>query len=116
MPKKIDWYYHRNGCTTCKRAQGFLEGHDIIINEMVIANKNKLGPDDALRLASEVSRIVVAKGRKVITFDMKKDPPDNETLLKAMLGPTGNLRAPTVKRGRTLFVGFDEGAYGAAFV
>jgi hypothetical protein len=25
-----------------------------------------------------------------------------------MLGPTGNLRAPTLRAGRTLLVGFDE--------
>jgi hypothetical protein len=28
-----------------------------------------------------------------------------------MLGPTGNLRAPTLRAGRTLVVGFDEEAY-----
>jgi arsenate reductase-like glutaredoxin family protein len=40
-----------------------------------------------------------------------KKPPDEETLLKAMLGPTGNLRAPIVRRGQTLIVGFNDGAY-----
>jgi hypothetical protein len=28
-----------------------------------------------------------------------------------MLGPTGNLRAPTLRVGRTLLVGFDEDTY-----
>ena len=28
-----------------------------------------------------------------------------------MLGPTGNLRAPTLRVGRTLLVGFDEETY-----
>lgn len=28
-----------------------------------------------------------------------------------MLGPTGNLRAPTLRVGRTLVVGFDEETY-----
>jgi len=28
-----------------------------------------------------------------------------------MLGPTRNLRAPTLRVGRTLVVGFDEGTY-----
>lgn len=45
---------------------------------------------------------------------MKRDPPDETTLLKAMLGPTGNLRAPTLRIGRTLLVGFNEDAYAAA--
>ena len=41
---------------------------------------------------------------------MKKDRPDDDVVAAHLLGPTGNLRAPTVRVGRTLFVGFvDEG-------
>jgi arsenate reductase-like glutaredoxin family protein len=58
----------------------------------------------------------VSKGKKVVMFDMKKDPPDQETLLSAMLGPTGNLRAPCVRRGKTLLVGFNENAYREALL
>ena len=32
-----------------------------------------------------------------------------------MLGPTGNLRAPTFKAGRTLVIGFDEATYRELF-
>jgi hypothetical protein len=32
-----------------------------------------------------------------------------------MLGPTGNLRAPTARVGKTLVVGFNEEAYGRIF-
>ena len=53
----------------------------------------------------------MAKGKKVVHFDMKKDKPDNETLLAHMLGPTGNLRAPTFTVGKTLVVGFEEETY-----
>ena len=42
---------------------------------------------------------------------MKKEPPDDATLAAHVLGPTGNLRAPTVRRGKTLLVGFSEEAY-----
>jgi hypothetical protein len=55
------------------------------------------GRDDALRLVAAASKVIVAKGRKLTTFDLKKNPPDEATLLAAMLGPTGNLRAPAVK-------------------
>jgi hypothetical protein len=44
-------------------------------------------------------------------FNMKKDPPDDETLAAHILGPTGNLRAPTIRVGKTLLVGFSEEAY-----
>jgi hypothetical protein len=42
---------------------------------------------------------------------MRRDPPDDETLAAHLLGPTGNLRAPSVLKGRTLLVGFNEEAY-----
>lgn len=42
---------------------------------------------------------------------MKKDAPDDDTLLAHLLGPTGNLRAPTIRKGKTLYVGFSEEAY-----
>lgn len=44
-------------------------------------------------------------------FDLVRDRPDDETLLTRLLGPTGNLRAPTVRVGATLIVGFNEEAY-----
>jgi hypothetical protein len=75
------------------------------------AGKERRGRDEALALARTVDRVVAARGKKVVTFDMKKDPPDDETLLTHLLGPTGNLRAPTFRRGKTLVVGFSEAAY-----
>ena len=44
-------------------------------------------------------------------FDLKKDKPAQAELLKAIIGPSGNLRAPTWRRGRMLVVGFNEDAY-----
>ena len=55
--------------------------------------------------------LIAAKGKKVETFDLKTDRPDDATLLARMMGPTGNLRAPTARVGRTLVVGFNEEAY-----
>ena len=72
--------------------------------------KAKLGRADALRLARAASTVVVAKGKKVVTFDMKKDRPSDKALADHMLGPTGNLRAPVIQKGRTLLVGFNEDA------
>jgi arsenate reductase-like glutaredoxin family protein len=42
---------------------------------------------------------------------MKTGAPKDADLLKAILGPTGNLRAPTIRRGQTLLVGFSEEVY-----
>jgi len=75
------------------------------------AKQEPRGHQDALELAKAVHKIVVAKGKKVVTFSMKTDPPDDETLLSHLLGPTGNLPAPTLRKGKTLLVGFSEEAY-----
>jgi hypothetical protein len=75
------------------------------------AGKQRRGRDEALALARTADRVIVARGKKVVAFDMKKDPPDDDTLAAHLLGPTGNLRAPTLRRGRTLLVGFSEEAY-----
>lgn len=71
----------------------------------------KLGRAEALTIARAASRVVAAKGKNVVAFDMKKAPPDEETLLSAMLGPTGNLRAPTLRVGKTVLIGFNESMY-----
>ena len=56
-------------------------------------------------------KLVVARGKNVNEVDLKKDRPDDESLIKLMLGPTGNLRAPTMKVGKTVLVGFNADAY-----
>jgi len=63
-------------------------------------------------LPKKVSRIIAGKGKKITSLDMKKDKPDEETLAGILLGPTGNLRAPTMIVGNTMLVGFNEEAYG----
>ena len=80
---------------------------------MADAKKDRRGRAEALALAKSVGAIIVAKGKKLVTFDMKHDPPDDDTLAAHLLGPTGNLRAPALRRGATLYIGFNEDAYRA---
>lgn len=75
------------------------------------ARKTRLDAKKALELASEAAEIYVVKGKRVAHIDMRKDPPDDKTLASLLLGPTGNLRSPTLRKGRTLIVGFDETTY-----
>ncbi len=74
------------------------------------ASKERRGRAEALALAKEAKIIHVARGKKIVTFDMKS-PPDDDTLVAHLLGPSGNLRAPTIRKGSTLYVGFNEDAY-----
>ena len=59
--------------------------------------------------------MIVAKGKKVHTLVISKDKPSDDELLHHMLGPTGNLRAPTIRAGKTLIVGFNDNAYRTLF-
>jgi len=53
----------------------------------------------------------VARGKKVLTFRPGKDDFDADELSKVAIGPSGNLRAPTLRAGKTWYVGFSEEAY-----
>jgi arsenate reductase-like glutaredoxin family protein len=77
----------------------------------VDARKQTLQEKEALELARSADEIYSMKGKRIIHVDLKKEKVDDENLKGLLLGPTGNLRAPTLRRGRTLLVGFDEATY-----
>jgi len=54
----------------------------------------------------------VAKGRKTVHVDLKSDRPSDEELLSMMLGRTGKLRAPTIRAGKKVIVGFNADLLG----
>ncbi len=67
----------------------------------------RLGLKDALEMLKGADLLIAARGKKVERIDLA----DKATVERLMLGPTGNLRAPTLRVGRTLVVGFDEETY-----
>jgi hypothetical protein len=69
----------------------------------------KLGRDDAAAMAKKASLVVVAKGKKVSTFEPGGKAPAE--VVDAMLGPTGNLRAPTIRKGSLVLVGFNDDVF-----
>jgi arsenate reductase-like glutaredoxin family protein len=83
----------------------------VSVTETVDARKVRIDADDALALLDGVERLVAARGKKIEVFDLKKDRPADAALLARLMGPTGNLRAPTARVGKTLVVGFNEEAY-----
>jgi arsenate reductase-like glutaredoxin family protein len=84
-----------------------LEAHDIAVAETVNASQ-KLGRQDALSLARQAKRLIAAKGKKVTVVDVTSKTPSDDELAALMLGPTGNLRAPTLRVGQTLLVGYND--------
>ena len=96
---------------TCKKAQGFLGQDDVTVTETVDATKVRFTGADALKLLAGIRTLIAARGKKTDAFDLTQSRPDDQTLLGFLLGPTGNLRAPTARVGTTLIVGFNEEAY-----
>jgi hypothetical protein len=82
-----------------------------VSNTTVDAKKSRFDSSDALKLVAGADELIVSKGRKVIQVNLRKDKPTKEDLLGLLLGPTGNLRAPTFKVGKTVVVGFEEDMY-----
>ncbi|MBM3759322.1 MAG: hypothetical protein FJW36_03645 [Acidobacteria bacterium] len=77
--------------------------------EQVDAKKRPIDGEGARAILGAASDVYVAKGKKVLHFSMKSA--SMEEVLAVALGPTGNLRAPTFRKGKTVVVGFEEGAY-----
>jgi arsenate reductase-like glutaredoxin family protein len=107
----FDWYYHRRNCTTCTRSQDYLTANKLSTKDLVDARKTRIGRKEALDMAKQADNIYATKGTKVVHLDLKKDKPDDDTIAAVLIGPSGNLRAPTIRKGRTLIVGFEPSMY-----
>jgi hypothetical protein len=81
----------------------------------VNASKQKYTGDDLAELFDGAKTVTVAKGKKVLEFDLTGTDPGDAELQKAALGPTGNLRAPALKTGKRWLIGFHEEAYAEVF-
>lgn len=89
-----------------------MEARNIEVKEKIPASR-KLQRDDAQNLLANASSMTVSKGKKVQDFKGGKSAADEA--VDAMLGSTGNLRAPAIVVGKKLLVGFNEEAYAAVF-
>lgn len=79
------------------------------------ARKTRLAQADALALLKDVDEVYASKGKKLVHLNLRESQPDPAALAAVLLGPTGNLRAPTLRVGRTLLVGFDEPTFRSVF-
>lgn len=74
---------------------------------MQSTGKEPIEGKDALAVLDGVKDLYVAKGRKSLHFDLKKDRPSDDELLGMLLGRSGKLRAPALRSGDRLIVGFN---------
>jgi len=87
------------------RADEFLAGRRIAVRETVDARKQRYGVEDLRELLRGCRRVIAVKGKKRLEFDLAQGF-DAEALSDAVIGPTGGLRAPTIRVGSTALVGF----------
>lgn len=80
------------------------------------AKKAKLSFADGKRLLAGVDYLSAAKGKKVVHLDLRRGLPSDEELSAVLLGPTGNLRAPLLRVGRHLLVGFASELYASVLL
>ena len=66
-------------------------------------------------MVREAHCLIAAKGKKVTTIDLRTTPPADDVLAGLMLGPTGNLRAPIMRIGQTILVGYNDQAFTEIF-
>lgn len=83
----------------------------MVVGEQGDAKKERFDREASILLARAASELYVARGKSVVHVDMKKSPPSDDELAKLLLGPSGNLRAPALRKGTTLLIGFEPGAY-----
>lgn len=65
-------------------------------------NRSPLTDDDVRALLARASRVLVARGKKTI------ERPAAEIGLDELKGPSGKYRAPLLRIGDTVLVGFNE--------
>jgi arsenate reductase-like glutaredoxin family protein len=64
--------------------------------------------DGALALLKGIADLYVAKGKKTVHFDLANARPSDEEILKHILGRSGTLRAPAIRKGFVMVVGFNS--------
>lgn len=89
----------------------YLEKNKVDIKQAESTKDRAYKAADVHDLLDSVSELFVARGKKLVHFNLKKDKPEKEEVEKLILGRTGNLRAPSLRRGRKLIVGYNEEAY-----
>ena len=93
--------------------QEFLDTHSLQPKSRTDARKEQMDATAVWDLMGSAERIVVAKGRRVETFVPTEDT--QESILKAVMGRSGSLRAPTLRSGQVFFVGFNSTLYETNF-
>lgn len=81
----------------------------MVIGEVVDARTVRIDSVAAWALLHKAAKITVARGKTASALDPQQD--GKEAILKQVMGPSGNLRAPTLRVGDAFVVGFHPDFY-----
>ena len=81
----------------------------MVIGVEVDAKKQAFAGEAAWQVIAGAEKVYVAAGKKIVEFTPASG--DKDLMLKKIIGPSGNLRAPTLRRGKTFYIGFHPEMY-----
>jgi arsenate reductase-like glutaredoxin family protein len=113
MGGRLDWYLHRKNCASCAKSEAWLAQQGIVPAEQVDARKQRFDASSAWELLRSCTQVFVARGKSWAAYD-PLDPTQAEELEKKMLGPHGTLRAPALRFGKIMAIGYEPKMYAAA--
>lgn len=73
------------------------------------AKKDVISGEDVWSVLSAAETVYVASGGKLLKY--APDSSTKDELITKATGRTGNLRAPALQRGKTLYIGFNQEMY-----
>jgi hypothetical protein len=92
------------------KPRSFLGKHHIQAESKDV-RKNPLSVPATLKLARSMRAVHGVIGKKIISYDLKKDNPSDEELKKILIGRSGTMRAPCLQVDDVLVGGFDQDLY-----
>ena len=92
--------------------QEFLDTRNLQPENRTDARKEKMDAAAVWDLMGSAKQIIVAKGKRLETFVPTEET--QESILKAVMGRSGSLRAPTIRSGDVFRVGYNDALYETA--
>ena len=83
------------------------------MKHVVDARTIRIDADEAWLLLQQAKSVTVAKGKKVQRFESVAA--EKDAILQQVMGPSGNLRAPTYRVNDEFIVGFNADLYATWF-
>lgn len=84
-----------------------------MMKTVVDARKERFDADAAWEMIKSADTVTTAKGKKVQIWNPTTD--DKDKILKQVMGPSGNLRAPTLRMENRFIIGFNDDLYKNGF-